>query len=66
MNLTPEQRGVRWPWNFVEAPLTKPVPKHAKEGCTSRGYNDTEEEKRHVKRQRVGRLHVDGASMQSI
>ena len=67
MNLTPEQRGTRWPWNFVEAPLPESMPKDSEEGRTSRGYKDTrskfEEENRHVERHGDVQLHIDAASI---
>jgi hypothetical protein len=54
MDLTPELRGARRPWNLLEAPLPKLVPKDGKRGHTCQGYKGVhgrfEKENRHVKK----------------
>jgi hypothetical protein len=70
MNLTPDRRGVRWPRNFVEAPLPESMPKESKDCGTSQGYKDIsdklEEENSHVEIQRDVQFQIDATSTLSI
>jgi hypothetical protein len=70
MSLTPEQRGIRWPRNFLEDPLPKPVPNDSKRGHTGQGYEGIhgkfEQKSRHVNNSGDAQLRKDATSLRSI